>query len=248
MAAYDLEEQEKIDDLKAWWNQYGNTISVGVILACVVIGGVQGWRWWTGRRAADASVLYQAVSDGARKNDPAKAKDAMTELADRFGGTAYAPRGALLYAKLLFDAGDKNGAKAQLAWVIDHADEEELRAIARYRLAEVQLDEKQYDEALKTLDAKRPASFNGLYADLRGDALAAAGRTADARAAYQEALAGLDPKSQYRSYVQVKLDAVGGPATSAAAAATQPPGAAAATAAPAVPSTPAAQPATVAKP
>jgi len=244
MAAYDLEEQEKIDDLKAWWNQYGNTISVGIILACVVIGGVQGWRWWAGRRAADASILYQAVSDGVRKTDPAKAKDAMTELADKFGGTAYAPRGALLYAKLLFDAGDKNGAKAQLSWTIDHADEEELRAIARYRLAEIQLDEKQYDEALKTLDAKRPASFNGLYADLRGDALAAAGRNADARAAYQEALATLDPKSQYRSYVQVKLDAAGGPTTPttpAAAATPAPPAAAAApVAAPA--------PATVAKP
>jgi predicted negative regulator of RcsB-dependent stress response len=222
MAAYDLEEQEKIDDLKAWWDQYGNTIAVGVILACVVIGGVQGYRWWMGRRAAEASVLYQAVSDGARKNDPAKVKDAMTALADKFSGTAYAPRGALLYAKLLFDAGDKNGAKAQLTWVIDHADQEELRAIARYRLAEVQLDEKQYDEALKTLDAKRPASFNGLYADLRGDALFAAGRAADARIAYQEALATLDPKSQYRSYVQVKLDALGGPppATAPAAAAT----------------------------
>ena len=244
MAAYDLEEQEKIDDLKAWWNQYGNTISVGIILACVVIGGVQGWRWWAGRRAAEAAVLYQAVSDGARKSDPAKVKDAMTTLADKFGGTAYAPRGALLYAKLLFDAGDKNGAKAQLAWVIDHADEDELRAIARYRLAGVQLDEKQYDEALKTLDAKRPASFNGLYADLRGDALSAAGRAADARVAYQEALATLDPKSQYRSYVQVKLDAVGGaaPATPATAAATPSAPAQAASSAPAAP------PAAVAKP
>ena len=243
MAAYDLEEQEKIDDLKAWWNQYGNTISVGIILACVVIGGVQGWRWWTGRRAAEAAVLYQAVSDGARKSDPAKVKDAMTTLTDQFGGTAYAPRGALLYAKLLFDAGDKNGAKAQLAWVIDHADEEELRAIARYRLAEVQLDEKQYDEAMKTLDAKRPASFNGLYADLRGDAFSAAGRTADARVAYQEALATLDPKSQYRSYVQVKLDAVGGAAPAAPPTATSTPGAPAQAAG----STPA-PPATVAKP
>jgi len=244
MAAYDLEEQEKIDDLKAWWDQYGNTISVGVILACVVIGGVQGWRWWAGRRAAEASVLYQAVSDGVRKSDPAKAKDAMNELADKFGGTAYAPRAALLYAKVLFDAGDKNGAKSQLSWVIDHADEEELRAIARYRLAEVQLDEKQYDEAVKTLDAKRPASFNGLYADLRGDALAAAGRIAEARAAYQEALAALDSKSQYRAYVQVKLDAAGGPTTPTPAPAAATPGAPAASAQPA----PAAAPTTVAKP
>ena len=239
MAAYDLEEQEKIDDLKAWWQQYGNTITVGIVLACIVIGGVQGWRWWAGRRAADASVLYQAVSDGVRKSDPAKVKDAMTQLTDKFGGTAYAPRAALLYAKVLFDAGDKTGAKTQLAWVVEHADEEELKAIARYRLAETLLDDKQYDEALRTLDAKRPASFNGLYADLRGDALTAAGRAADARVAYEEALAALDPKSPYRAYVQVKLDAAGGP--------TAPP-ATPAPAAQAPAAAPTSAPATVAKP
>jgi predicted negative regulator of RcsB-dependent stress response len=210
MAAFDLEEQEKIDDLRAWWDRYGGTVTVGVVLACLVIGGVQGWRWWTGSRSAEASVLYQAVSEAARKNDPAKGKDAMTQLVDKFGGTAYAPRAALVYAKMLFDAGDKAGAKLQLTWVVDHADEDELKAIARYRLAEIQLDAGQADDALKTLDAKRPDSFNGLYADLRGDALTAAGRAADARAAYQEAVAALDSKSAYRAYVQVKLDAAGG--------------------------------------
>ena len=49
-----------------------------------------------------------------------------------------------------------------------------------------------------------------MFADLRGDALAAAGRAADARTAYQTALAKLDPKSPYRNYVQVKHDALGG--------------------------------------
>lgn len=210
MAAFDLEEQEKIDDLRAWWDRYGGTVTFGVVLACLVIGGVQGWRWWTGSRAAEASVLYQAVSEAARKTDPAKGKDAMMQLVDKFGGTAYAPRAALVYAKMLFDAGDKAGAKLQLTWVVDHADEDELKAIARYRLAEIQLDAGQADDALKTLDAKRPDAFNGLYADLRGDALTAAGRAADARAAYQEAAAALDPKSAYRAYVQVKLEAAGG--------------------------------------
>ena len=72
------------------------------------------------------------------------------------------------------------------------------------------LDDKQYDDALRTLDAKHDDAFAGIYADMRGDILAAAGRNAEARAAYQNALARLDPKSPYRSYVQVKLDAQGG--------------------------------------
>ena len=74
----------------------------------------------------------------------------------------------------------------------------------------MQIDEKQFDKALATLEAKHSPAFDGLYADLRGDALAAAGRAADARAAYETALAKLDPKSTYRNYVQVKHDAIPG--------------------------------------
>ena len=217
MAAYDLEEQEQIDDLKAWWTRWGGTITAGLVLGCLAIAGIQGWRWYAGKRAEDASVLYSAVSEASRTKDAAKAKDAIAQLADRYAGTGYAPRAALLYAKMLYDAGDRNGASAQLSWVVDHASEEELKAIARFRLAQVQIDEKQYDAALATLDAKHPETFDGMFADLRGDALAAAGRAADARAAYETALAKLDPRSQYRSYVQVKHDALAAPPKTAAA-------------------------------
>jgi hypothetical protein len=54
---------------------------------------------------------------------------------------------------------------------------------------------------------------------LRGDILAAEGKNADARRAYQTALGKLDNKSAYRGYVQAKLDALGGPLTTAADAA-----------------------------
>jgi predicted negative regulator of RcsB-dependent stress response len=211
MAVYDLEEQEQLDDLKAWWASNGKYVSAAVVALAIVVVGVQGWRWYQGHQAEQASVLYQAVSQAAHGNDPAKAKDPAAQIVERFGSTSYAPRAVLLYAKLLYDAGDKTGAKEQLQWVIDHANEDELKAIARYRLAQVLLDDKQYDEALKTLDAKTDDAFAGIYADLKGDVLAAAGKLTDARTAYQVALSKLDPKSGYRAFLQAKLDALGGP-------------------------------------
>lgn len=217
MAVYDLEEQEQLDDLKAWWKQWGNVVTGIVIAVCVAVVGVQAWRWWQHNQAEQASTLYGAVAAAARADNLPKAKDAMAQLADRYAGTGYAPRAALLVAAMLFKSGDKAGAKAQLQFVIDKSDEDELKQIARFRLAEVLFDDKEFDNALRTLDARHDEPFAGIYADLRGDVLAAAGRGNDARLAYQTALAKLDPKSPYRVYVQVKLDALGGPLTASPA-------------------------------
>ena len=235
MAVYDLDEQEKIDDLKAWWAQYGKYISAGITALALVVIAVQGWRWYQQNQAEKASVLYQAVSQAARANDLAKAKDPATQIAAQFGGTAYAPRAALLYAKLLYDAGDKPGAKGELQWVIDHAGEDELKTVARFRLAQALLDDKQYEEALKMLDAKTDDAFAAIYADLKGDILSAAGKSAEAKNWYQAALAKMDPKSTYRTLIQVKLDALGGSTAAIGALAPAPtaPGAPAPRAAPA---------------
>jgi predicted negative regulator of RcsB-dependent stress response len=213
MAVYDIEEQEKLDDLKAWWNQWGNLVSGVVIAVALGVFAVQGWRWWQGNQAEQASVLFTAVSAAAKANDVEKAKEAAGQLASRFGGTGYAPRAALLVSKLMFDAGDTAGATAQLQFVLDRASEDELKQIARIRLAEIQFETKQYDNALRTLDAKRDEPFAGVYEDLRGDILAAAGRISEARTAYQTALTKLDSKGPYHGFVQAKLDAIGGPLT-----------------------------------
>ena len=107
MAAYDQQEQEQLEDLKAWWALHGNKIASVIIVLAVAYLGYQGWRWYSTGHVEAASTLYAAVSEGARTNNPAKAKEAMAQLADRYAGTPYAPRAALLYAKTLWDSGDK---------------------------------------------------------------------------------------------------------------------------------------------
>ncbi len=216
MAVYDLQEQEQLDDLKAWWSQWGNLITGIAVAAALGVLAVQGWRWWQGRQAEQASVLFTAVATAAKANDVPKAKEAVAQLEERYGGTGYAPRAALLVSKLLFDSGDAAGATAQLNFVLDRSGEDELKQIARVRLASIQFDAKQYDDALRTLDAKHDEPFAGVYEDLRGDILAAAGRTSEARTAYQTALTKLDAKGGYYGFVQAKLDGLGGPLAPAA--------------------------------
>ena len=106
MAVYDLEEQEQIDELKAWWARHGNRVASAVIAICVAYLGWQGWRWYQGGHLDAASALYSAVQDAARNDNGAKAKEAMAQLTDRYASTPYAPRAALLDAKILWDAGD----------------------------------------------------------------------------------------------------------------------------------------------
>ena len=161
MAVYDLEEQDQLEDLKAWWARWRNLVSTIVLVACIVVVAVQGWRWWQHSQAEQASVLYNAISTAVRANDLPKAKDAMKELADKYSGTGYAPRGGMIVARMLFDSGDIAGAKAQLQWVVDKAGEDGLRQIARYRLAEVQFDEKQYDEAASGAASVKPLRGSG---------------------------------------------------------------------------------------
>ena len=210
MGVYDLEEQEQLDDLKAWWLQYGKFVGMALGVVAAILVATIAWRWYQQGQAAQASILYQAVNQAARDGDTAKAKEPATQLEGKYGGTAYAPRAALLYAKLLYDSGDQPGARTQLTWVVDHASEDELKAVARFRLAEALLDDKQYDAALAALDAKTDEAFAGIYADLRGDILSAAGKPAEAKAAYAVALSKIDPKSPYRGFIQVKFDALGG--------------------------------------
>ncbi len=209
MAALDLQEQEQIDMLKAWWKDNSNWV-LGIAIAVLV--GVLGWRGWQSyqnNQASQAATLYQQFVDQLSSNDAKRVNDAAAAVMDKYSGTAYAPRAALIAAQVNEADKDVTRAKAQLQWVIDHAREDGLKSVAVLRMASLLLDAKDDKGALKWLDEKHPASFDALYLDMKGDVLAAEGKPAEARAAYQQAYDKLDSKNNYRNLVQMKMDALG---------------------------------------
>ncbi len=210
MAVYDLEEQEQIDNLKAWWKLHGNGItSVVAILAAAVVAW-QGWGWYQGQQSAQAGALFGALQQALVQNDAQKVKTLSGELTAKFGGSAYAPMGAMMAAKHSFESGDAKTARIQLAWVAENG-KDELRDIARLRLAGLMLDEKAFDEALKTLSDKPAESFAAAFAEMRGDVLGAQGKPAEARAAYEEAVKAMTNEAgPPLQLLRQKLDALGG--------------------------------------
>ncbi len=213
--AYDLEEQEQLATLKAWWSKYGNLVSwlvAGVLLA---YAGWSGWGRYQGIQSAKAAALYEEIVKAAEQKDVAKITRATADIKERFGSTAYAPMATLTAAKVAIDANDLQTAKAELQWTAEHAKGDDFRAIARLRLAGVLLDEKANEEGLKVLSADFPEEFAALVADRRGDLLFALGKADEARAAYQTALDKTEIKNPARQLIQLKLDALGGAAVKA---------------------------------
>ena len=209
MAVYDLEEQEQIEELKAWWVQYRSLMLLVVVAAAVTLGGIYAWRYYQSRQAFEAGELYSQLQVAAGSGEQKKVRDIAAVLVEKYPRTGYAAFAALAGAKAAFDSGDAAGARTRLQWVVDNGRDDEMRDIARLRLAAVLLDEKQYDAALKLLEARQVDALSALYADLKGDVLVAQCRSNDARSAYQLALDKSDAKSTYRVLIQIKLDALG---------------------------------------
>lgn len=208
MAALDLQEQEQVEEFKAWWKENRNHLIGAVLIVVVVMSGWRGWQYYQHSQSSQAATLYEGFLKQLESDDTGRVNDAAKAVMDNFAGTGYAPRAALLAASLNVQNKDAERAKTQLKWVIEHASEAELRDVARLRLASMYLDEANYGEALQLLDSKHPASFDGLYADLRGDILNAQGKKDEARSAYKLAHEKTGEGSVYRNLIQMKMDAL----------------------------------------
>lgn len=210
--AYDLEEQEQLDSIKAWWARYGTLIMTLLTVVALAWGGWWGWKAYQGHRANQAMGYFEALEDAARLGDSystVRIMAAVTTLRDDYPTTGYAARGVLVAAQALAKQGDIDGAKRQLEWLASQSTHPVLQPVARERLAGLLLDQKQYDAALAQLN-NPPAAFSAIYADRRGDVLAAQGKADEARKAWQAALDGLGAADPLRQVVQLKMDALSG--------------------------------------
>ncbi len=208
--AYDLQEQEQIDQLRAWWAKYGTAVLTALVIAMVILGGWRGWQWYQGHQAAQARGYFEALEDASHQQGDesvARINAAIKTLRDEYATTDYAARGALVAASALQARDDQVAARAQLEWLVK-TNHPALTPVARLRLAGLMFDQKDYDAALAQLN-NPPAPFLGLFADRRGDILFAQGKAAEARKAWVQSIEALGAASPLTPVVKLKLDALG---------------------------------------
>ncbi len=205
----DLEEQEQLAQIRHFWARYGNLITWGLIVVLGAFAAWNGWQYWQRSEALKAAALYDELDRAAQARDTDRVQRVWGDMQANAGGTAQAQLAALLTAKTLQDAGQTDAARASLNWMLEQARDPEMVAIARLRLAALELETQAYDAALRVLDAEVPAAFEGLFADRRGDVFMRQGDRDRARTEYLKAYPALTESVDYQRIVAAKLNALG---------------------------------------
>lgn len=204
--AYDLEEQESIDQMKAWWDQWGTPITAAVCVCCLGFAGWNGWQWYQRNQAAQASGAYVQLQNAIYQNDTKNVKSIADGLIEDYGTTIYAPLGALASAAAEVQEGNLDLARDRLVWVIEKSGHPEYDTIARVRLAGVELSAKKPEASLKALEPAKPVpDQTALVEDRLGDVYYAMNDFEKARAAWQKAVEAAGEQSPIRGVLHYKL-------------------------------------------
>lgn len=207
--AYDLEEQESLAEIKAWWEKWGTLILTIVTAACLVAAGLRGWQWYQMKQSADAGSLYSMMIQANNNKDQPRVQNLAVKLQEDYAGTAFAGMGALLAAYSAEQNSKPGDAIKDLQWIIDNKDYPELHTVASVRLASVYLDQGSYEQALNILNAvKNPDAEKALVEDRKGDVYIAMGDREKAKESWTEALRSCTTTNPLGKIIQIKLQAL----------------------------------------
>lgn len=217
MEAYETDE-ERVEALKKWWKENVVSLVSGLVIG---LSALFGWNYWTDQQDAiggQASVVYTGMMSAIAQGNQDGAQAKATEIIGKYSNSPYAIYAAMAMAKIKVEQGDNVAAASQLRWAMNHASLAGMQHISRLRLARVLAGQEKNDAALAELsrvDVESQGDFVPMYDELRGDILLQKGMRKEAYAAFQSAMNSLDQASQSRIMLQVKLDAIGNPDSTA---------------------------------
>lgn len=213
----DLEEQEQLDQLKAFWQKYRNLITGVLTVVLFAYAAYSAYQWWRNHQALEASKLYETMVTAIAKGDKELTLRASNDLQKDFSGTSYAAMSSLIAARIAADSGDSAKAIEYLRWAAKNAANDGYLALAKLRLVTALIEqggEKDFAQADQILKESPIVGFEALWLERRGDWYLAQKKNEQAKVSYQDAWKKLDQAKEFpeeaRRLLKVKLDAVGG--------------------------------------
>jgi len=185
----DLSEKEQLDEIRAWWAEYGTYVIVGLVLGGGIILGWNQWQSSIANTREQASLLYEQIMEAVPEGDVATAEAAMATLSADYARTVYPAQARLALARLYMDKGRDQDAATVLRELVATDDDSIISLVARLRLAKILLYQNKPDEVIELLRNRESGAFAARYLEVLGDAYVAKGQYADADAAYSAALA-----------------------------------------------------------
>ena len=210
-----LTEEEQIEALKKWWSDNWMAIVLPVVL---VAGGFLANNIYQSQKAGkaqEASAVYEQLvkvietqaTGELSEDDVAKARKIADDIKADFSTTMYANHADLIMAGIEVENQQYDSAASYLKNVADNGVNDAIKALANARLAKVYLAQGKHKDALTLVASTSDKAYQAMYAEIRGDVLAAQGDSVAAQTAYQEAIDNLDGQQfSRRSIIQIKLD------------------------------------------
>ncbi len=207
MADYELKsDEEKAEELKAWWKENGTSVIAGIALT---VGGMFGYQQWQQHKLDQSEGASKLFSKLGKEGSDSEA--VLKQLNDDYSSTSYASLAALSAAKTSCEAGKIDLCIEQLK-TATNSSQDSIASVAKLRLARTLINAGKLDDAQSLLATKMPAAYSSLVTELTGDVHYAKKEFAKARDAYDKAI--LSSGGQNIEVLKMKRDDLGGQAES----------------------------------
>ena len=178
----DRTDEETVELIREWLQQYGLTIIIGLVIGLGAIGGYRYWQNSQETQSANESTQLDTLLQALEKND-LKAAVAPYDSLLKAGGDISA-LASLNMAAAYQKAGQKE--EALIALKLAAASPDKLVAqSALWQQAQYQIDNNEYDAALQTVDGLKDSAYAAQAAALQGIILEKQNRLPEALQALQ---------------------------------------------------------------
>ena len=203
-----IEDQEKIDAIKAWWKAYGNQVLILVATVSIGLGGASLWGQHQHKQSVQAAYMYSELEGVVDNEGLDEATEILGKIIDNHGTTIYANFARLKVARLAHQKGDFAQAEEYIRHVVSNSLTDYTNTLAKIRLVSVLIDQKKYDDALTLISEIDDVSFEPLVADLKSDLLFQKKDYDGAISASNEALIGTTSTNSWKGIIEMKKDSM----------------------------------------